>query len=316
MSHVGSAHNWPKAKKNVHRCCFLFSEFRYSRQMGKHFVPQRHLRRFAITDEPDQIWMYDKKSKLFTKAVIQKVAQQPGFYDEAAEKQLNENVERPGNRVFDKLISGESINAQERIHAAVYIATMYARVPQRRTEITKMVPFVAEKVLSDLADAVDEWIKTNPDPQLVEQRLKEVDEVSQKVWADPVKGAVFDLIRSPWPSQRIILTIASMCWRIGRAKSSHFFITSDNPVHFFKALGIGNSRSELTFPISAELALYASWRGQIGTTLTFDAPPTLIKECNRRVAHEATRFVFAPRADRWIGTISNKVRPFFSEIRW
>lgn len=284
--------------------------------MGKHFVPQRYLRRFAIVDERKQIWFYDKKSKLFTKAAIEKVAQQAGFYDEATEKQLNEQVERPGNRVFDKLISGETIDAQDRIHAAVYIATMYARVPQRRTEIAKMVPSVAEKVLRELGDTINDWIKTNPDPRLVEKRLKEMEEVSRKVRADPIKGAIVDLIRSPWASQRIIGTIASMCWRIGHASAPHFFLTSDNPVHFFKGLGLANARSELTFPISADLALYASWRGKIGATLAFSAPASLVKECNRRVAFEATRFVFSPKREPWIATIAHKARPFFSEIRW
>ena len=284
--------------------------------MGKHFVPQRYLGRFAIVDEPKQIQFYDKKSKHFTKAAIERVAQQADFYDEATEKQLNEQVERPGNCVFDKLISDQRIDARERIHAAVYIATMYARVPQRRHEIAKAVPSVAEKVLGELTDAINDWMKTNPDPRLIEQRLKEMEEVSRKVRADPIKGAVVDLIRSPWASQRVIGTIASMCWRIGRASAPHFFITSDNPVHFFKGLGLANARSELTFPISADLALYASWRGHIGSTLAFKAPPRLVKECNRRVAFEATRFVFSRTPESWIATIANKRRPFFSEIRW
>jgi len=284
--------------------------------MGKHFIPQRYLRRFAVIDDPDHIWMYDKKAKLFIKAAIKKVAQQARFYDEDTEKQLNEQVERPGNRVFSKFISDQPIDAKDRIDAAVYMATMYARVPKRRTEITKMVPSAAEKVLSELASAMNDWIKTNPDPQLVERRLKEMEEVSRKVRADPIKGAVVDLIRSPWASQRIIRTIASMCWRIGRASVPHFFMTSDNPVHFFKGLGLANTRSELTFPISAEFALYASWRGETGATMAFNAPASLVKECNRRVAFEATRFVFSPKRESWIDTIANKSKPFFSEIRW
>lgn len=284
--------------------------------MGKHFVPQRYLRRFAVKEEPDQVWMYDKRSKVFTKASIAKVAQQSDFYDEATEKQLNEIVERPGNLLFDRLISGQRIGAPERISLAVYIATMYARVPQRRAEITKMVPSAAEGVLGELTAAMTDWMETNPDPRLVEQRLKEMEEVSRNVRADPLRGPIVDLIRSPWASKRIIGTIASMCWRIGRAPESTFFLTSDNPVHFFKALGLRNARSELVFPISADFALYASWRGQIGATLVFDAPPRLVKECNRRSAFGATRFVFSAEQQPWIETIANKARPYFSEIRW
>ena len=83
-------------------------------------------------------------------------------------------------------------------------------------------PFDAPGSPRLVADAISDWIKTNPGPRLVEQHLKEMEEVSRKVRVDPAKGAVVDLIRSPWASQRVIGTIASMCWRIGRAPAAFF----------------------------------------------------------------------------------------------
>jgi hypothetical protein len=284
--------------------------------MGKHFVPKRHLRRFAIVDEPDQIWMYDKSSKILKKAAIEKVAQQAEFYDGTTEVQLNERVERPANPILDKLIRREVIDSNERVLSAAYIATMYSRVPQRRSEITNIVPSAAEKVLKEYADALEAWAKTNPDPNRLEQRREEFDRVSRGVRADPTRGAVKDLIRSPWPSQRIIGVIASMCWRIGRAPAPHFFITSDNPVHFFKWLGIGNPNSALTFPISAHVALFASWRGEMGSIQYVDLPSSFVKECNRRQANGATRFVFARLSESWITRLADNPTPRFNEIRW
>jgi hypothetical protein len=285
--------------------------------MGHHFVPQYHLRRFAVPENPELIWMYDKKANQFTRAAISKVAQQTTFYEEETEKQLNEQVERFGNLVFDKLIAGQPIETRERISAAAYIATMYARVPKRRAEISDMVPSAAEKVLRDLTDAVQQWAEANTDREAVARKLEEVDTVSRAVRSNPLKGPVVDLIRSPWPSQRIISTIGAMTWRIGRAKSmSPFFLTSDNPVHFFRGLGIGTSKSELVFPISERVALYASWRGELSSTQFFDAPSALVKECNRRIIHGTERFVFSPRSELWIGKVASKDQPFFSEIPW
>src|SRR5439155_12275977 len=124
--------------------------------------------------------------------------------------------------------------------AAAYIATMYKRVPKRRDEISNMVPSVAEKVLKRLDAVVKEWAAAHPDRDAVSRRQKEVETVSVAVRSNPLKGAVTNLIRSPWPSQRVVVTISAMIWRIGRIKDpSSLFVTSDNPVHFFKGLGIG-----------------------------------------------------------------------------
>lgn len=284
--------------------------------MGHHFVPQRYLRQFAISDEPEQIWMFDKKSQRMSKVAIAKIAQQPHFYNAQTEKQLNEAVERPANLIFDKLVAGHPIDSRERTCVAVYIATMHARVPKHRAEVTEIVPSVAEKILKELAGAISDWAQAGADRQAVERRLAEFETVSRDVRGNPVKGAIVDLIRSPWPSQRVVATIGAMCWRIGRTKNPLFFLASDNPVHFFRGLGIANARSELTFPISDKIALYASWRGEIASTLFFEAPAQLVKECNRRISHAAERFVFSPRRESWIEALANKPRPFFSEIRW
>jgi hypothetical protein len=261
--------------------------------------------------------MYDKKFQRMSNPAIAKVAQQQKFYDAQTEKQLNDQVERPGNLVFKKLIAGHSIDSHERAQAAAYIATMYKRVPKRRDEISNMVPSVAEKVLKDLDAVVKEWAAAHPDREAATRRQKEVETVSVAVRSNPLKGAVTNLIRSPWPSQRIILTISAMTWRIGRVKdASSLFVTSDNPVHFFKGLGIGTPRSELTFPIAQTVALYASWRGQPASILFFDAPSRLVKECNRRIVFDADRFVFSSRRESWVATQAIKAQPFFSEIRW
>lgn len=284
--------------------------------MGHHFVPQYYLRRFAAEDAPELIWMYDKKQQRYAKPAIAKAAQQAAFYDSDVEKQLNETVERPANRVFDKLAAGEPIGDSERVAAAVYIGTMYSRVPTRRGEIAKLVPNAAEVVLRDVESAILEWSRKGADESAVARRLQELEIVAESIRADPLRGSVVDLIRSPFPSERVVQAIAAMTWRIGKARPPSFFVTGDNPVHFFKALGLRNSRSELTFPISRDTALFASWRGDAGMTLFFDSPAALVKECNRRIAHGSERFLFSPRAEPWLPVIAHKERPFFSEILW
>jgi hypothetical protein len=92
--------------------------------------------------------MYDKKLRKFTNPGIKSVAQESAFYSAEVEHQLNEFVEKPANLVLDKLRNQESIDDLERIHLAVYIATMLKRVPRRRTQAFSMLPVVLEKTIT------------------------------------------------------------------------------------------------------------------------------------------------------------------------
>ena len=93
--------------------------------MGQHYVPQKYLRGFAEPENPDAIWMYDKKLRKFTNPDIKSIAQESAFYSAEIEYQLNDLVEKPTNLVLEKLRCREEINDQERVSLAIYIATMY-----------------------------------------------------------------------------------------------------------------------------------------------------------------------------------------------
>ena len=113
--------------------------------MGHHYVPQKYLRGFTDSSCPDALWQFDKKTLSYSvqPVSIAKIAQQRSFYDADTERLLNELVERPGNRVLDKLRSGDlSLEDEERAHLSVYIATMLKRVPHHRAKGEAMAPGV------------------------------------------------------------------------------------------------------------------------------------------------------------------------------
>lgn len=114
----------------------------------------------------------------------------------------------------------------------------------------------------------------------------------------------------------MISVICTMTWRIARSPASDFFITSDNPAYFFKAYGIATSKSELTFPISTDLALFASWHGEQNATIYIQARPALVREANKRLMSGAERFVFSHQKEDWIAKISDKPNPYLSRIQW
>lgn len=283
--------------------------------MGHHYVPQKYLRGFAEIGNPDAIWMYDKKLQQFTNPGIKSVAQESGFYSNDVEQQLNELVEIPANKVLDKLRNQERITETDRINLGVYIATMLKRIPKRRMEAYLMYPNVFEKIFSEVRAKIQEWGKTTQNKELFESKLLEV-EAAEKKFQNEIPDSIVEQIRLPWANEEIISLICTMAWRVVRSTPPDFFITSDNPAYFFKAYGIGTTTSELTFPISTDLALFASWQGKQNAMIYLKGRPYLIKEANKRLITGAKRFVFSHRQEDWIAKISYKPNPYLSRIQW
>ena len=88
-------------------------------------------------------------------------------------------------------------------------------------------------------------------------------------------------------------------------EGDQFFITSDNPLFFFEAIGIGNEKSELTFPLAKNIVLWAKWRTDIPPGF-HRARTQFVKEVNRRTISNASNYIFSPYAADWIPTLLAK----------
>src|SRR5262245_26885587 len=110
-----------------------------SETMGHHTVPQRYLRGFEDAHKPGWIWMDDNAKGERTLLPIKQVAQVPGFYTDEVEKALNEDVEKPGNDVIDKIRRGEALDEMDRRYLTYYVGTMLRRVPLARAKANKLV---------------------------------------------------------------------------------------------------------------------------------------------------------------------------------
>jgi hypothetical protein len=283
--------------------------------MGHHYVPQKYLKGFADIGNTDAIWMYDKKLRKFTNPGIKSVAQEADFYNEDIEQQLNEWVEKPANRVLDKLRNQVNISDTDRVHLGVYIATMLKRVPKRRTIAFSMLPDVLEKTINEVRAEIQEWGHTTQNKELFERRLREIEDAEQSLRSETPEF-IIKQIRQPWASEQIIGLICAMPWRIAHSRGSVFFLTSDNPAYFFEAYGLGKPKSELTFPISKDLALFGSWQGKQNSISYVDARPALVREANKRLISGAERFVFSHRQEDWIVKISDDPKLYLSRIQW
>jgi hypothetical protein len=283
--------------------------------MGDHYVPQAHLRRFEIDDEPGVVWMFDKKSGRFVRAGVGAVAQEAGFYSPEVEKALADVVESPGNLCVAKLRRREKLDNADRSRLSLYMMIMATRGPRKRQESLKIAPQAITDVVAELRQQIDKWIEQEGDnAEVAKLRLRELESAGER-FSKELPREVLDRIRAPFWSEATVECILNMAWHILQAPPSMYFVTSDTPAHFFDGIGLGNVESEFTFPIAKDLALIGEHRS--GRRTVFEHPrPQIVKEVNRRLISHATRFVFAPQKEPWIEAVALKPAPSLNLIRW
>ncbi len=286
--------------------------------MGHHYVPQEYLRGFTDSSCPDALWQFDKTTLSYSKqpASIARIAQQCSFYDPNTERRLNELVERPANRVLNKLRSGDlSLNDKERSHLSVYIATMLKRVPHHRAKGEAMAPRLLAEVTSELREQIRAYAHAGEiSTETAAKRLAETDAAEAK-FASRIPDDVREQIRSPWPTKSVIDLVYRMHWRFVCADDDEFYLVTDNPVFFFECYGLGRESSELTFPVSWSLAIFGSWTPAANRTNAIRGTQ-FVKEANRRLISAALRFIYSRRKSDWIRKIAAKEQPHLSRIRW
>ena len=286
--------------------------------MGHHSVPQKYLRGFTAPWCPNALWQFDKKALSYSKqpVSIAKIAQQRSFYDANTERLLNDLVERPGNRVLDKLRSGNlSLKDEDRIHLSVYIATMLKRVPHHRAKGAAMAPGVLRKVTSELREQICAYAHAGEiSIEVARKRLAETDAAEAK-FSSEMPDNVRGQIRSPWPTKAMIKLVYGMHWRFVCADGDDYFVTTDNPAFFFECYGLGTENSEFTFPVSCSLAIFGSWT-PVAKGNGISRQTRFVKEANRRLVVAALRFIYSRDKVDWIPEVAANDPSCLSRIRW
>jgi hypothetical protein len=284
--------------------------------MGDHYVPQAYLRGFTEPQSVEMIWVYDKVQKTFFRTNVKNVAQEKNFYGPEIELALNSDIENPANPVLEKLRRREAINDNERYSLSAYIAVMLSRVPRRRAKIKEKLPAEMESIIQRYTETINHIAATSHiQPEIVQQRLQELEELRDKYRADPPEP-VIKAINIPRPNEKIVQLIYSMVWRFLIAdRGPTRFLVTDNPAFFFESYGFSREESELSFPISSQMCLLGNWQAGKGAEGLLGTPEIYVKEMNRRNASAATRFIFYYKRADWLATLAHK-NLFLSRIQW
>lgn len=280
--------------------------------MGRHYVPRLYLRGFA--DEREMIWTFDRKEKNDFFASIENVAHETKFYPDELEDVFSREIETPTSPILRSIRARERINSEQKAVISRYFAAQLKRVPAGKERYVSLFPEVARNIESAVVQHIDALVEETPNLAKIGHKRKiEVSALVDKYVSDPPDTIWYDTL-TPEKLDSIGEAIRTMTWRFFYTKGKHQFLTSDNPVFFFGALGLGNEDSELSVPLSRDIVLCADRRPSRDLEFS-EATPPLVKEINRRTVALATRFVFAHTKQTWVAPFCYKDHRQLKSIR-
>jgi len=272
--------------------------------MGHHYIPQYYLKGFASPDG-DMIWVYEKGGSLKFPANIKKIAQKTNYYSTEVERYLANEIEGPANSVIKKIRDHKQLTQSEKEKLAIYMVVMLKRVPQSKIRMKKTAPIVAQSLQQKWDKEISKLILENPSQtDLFEKRRAEIKANLNKYSKNLPKDFWLELI-PPERTPNSVKVIPEMTWLFLTCEKFPAFLTCDNPVFYFQGIGVGKLESEITFPISSNIVLWATWRCNIQEGYS-PIKNQAIKEINRRTATNATRFIYHARDEDWIPRFINK----------
>lgn len=263
--------------------------------MGHHYVPQFYLRGFTVDNK---IWVHDRTHNRTFSSQPKTIANENNLYTEELETHLANSIEYPAMKAIEKIREKVLLDDSERLAIARYVVTLWKRVPRARARVAARMPELTRVVRGKLYSQLALTAREQPDLALaVEARRSEVDMVLDR-YESETPPEIWQKSLHNYQSEKTIENLLSMNWRFLCSKELQF-LTCDNPVFFFEHEGIGKETSEVTVPFSSSVTLWAN-RRVAPNEKYLPALPGTVREINRRIASNATRFVYSARQEHWI----------------
>ena len=266
--------------------------------MGDHYIPQYYLKGFS-GDGGKTVWVYDKSNRCKFATQVKNIANENRFYSPGMESYLAEHVEDPAKPVLERIRRRVHISSEDKQILSAYMVCMMIRVPQGKERIKQLAPSVADKLREEVDRHWRAALLEDPEKAtLIEGRRSEAHGMIDRYAVDPPDEIWLRTIPpEKWP--RALVALSSMTWIFLTFDQYPAFLTSDNPLFYFPGVGIGGSDSEVTFPVSSHIALWASRRTDL-TEGFFETRPQVVKELNRRTASSSNRWVYHSIDEKWV----------------
>ena len=266
--------------------------------MGDHYVPQYYLKGFS-RDDGKTIWVYDRAKRCKFATQVKSIANETGFYSPDTESHLADHVEEPAKAVLQKIRRRRQISTEDKQVLSEYMICMMIRVPRGKERVKQLAPSLAEDVRQEIDRQLSSALLEEPEKAaFIEGRRSEAHKMIDRYAKNPPDEIWLRTIPpEKWP--RALTALSCMSWKFLTFDQYPAFLTSDNPVFCFSSLGIGRPESEVTFPLSSNVALWATGQANLAEGFV-QTNAQVVRELNRRTASTATRYVFHWTDEEWV----------------
>lgn len=267
-----------------------------------HYLPRHYLRGFCADDLPDLLCVYTKGRADVFQTGINNIAKQRDFYLPHVEAALAHHLESPVEPILKKIRARRPIvDHNERLAIAAYVVILQRRVPSHRQTVDQMIPGVKEERFAAFRAALDD---DSIDPMLRERRRAEIDELEAR-WKGGLPEDLVERLHQPITTGLVETHLMGMHWYFLVAAGRSRFVTCDNPVYLHKGLGLNKPESELSCPLSRDVALLVTatprnWAQYV------EVPERIVQEINRRSVENATRQVYYFERAVWLERMVQK----------
>jgi len=300
-----------------------------------HYIPKFYLEGFIEAHHRPYLWVYEKGNARIIKATPADIAVEKhyfSFFTLSGEKDSDtlENamaeIERDSAPVFKKIVQEQSLSKKDRAYFATFLTFMMVRVPNFRKNIENAAGELMKRVAIVCAsnrEGFEAMMK-----RFEKDTGKKIDMPVEQVRKSILNGK-YDIKADPQFSLAIALSnvreltniFFRMKWAFIKATEEYEFLTGDNPLFYcdptrdrnsLYGVGLLNKNVEVTFPISKDLALFASWKGK---EVYIQAKNKMVKDINRRTVLAALRFVFSSERSDGINKLVQRYKNSSPVIR-
>jgi uncharacterized protein DUF4238 len=273
-----------------------------------HYVPEFYLRAFTDRECPPgyepYLWVADfEERKHYRRAPANAAAVADYYVAQEIEERLGQ-LESRAAPVIRGIVGGNTtLTAEDRSVLSGFIAVQMVRVPAFRGRLEEFVAGAGGRMnaffIQDRARYERALRETSPDRQFTEQEVDELhavarDPANYRIVANP--GAVLGIALKAAPTVEIILR--TMSWSLMTPAIDDMFWTSDCPVYWLNPKsqtplfghGLAAKDIELTFPLSPQVCLLATWSQTIPPVKRLDQLG--VTHAQRRAIAGAQRFAF------------------------
>jgi len=279
-----------------------------------HFVPVFYLKGFADSGNDDLLWVYSKCAEKVFCEKPQNVGYVKNYHTfENPDGTIDTNTiedyfcnvwEGPAASIIKAVNAGVLPIDNDRQFFASFLGLSLTRSPNHRENM--------EQAIAHLAKSITQF--SAADPEHFAQALRSYErDMGEKLTEDTeelrhfILEGEYELTARPELYLKMFIAhgiefgriIEKMKWVFVRSTARFKFLTSDTPFFFcdpsdqsFFRGGLLGKNVEVSFPISKELALVATWSDTVPEGY-FTGNHELVKSINRRSVLAAHRFVYA-----------------------